>query len=181
MPSEFDWVATPILDVDVHERLDTILRPDQISALLEIFKTRYEPWLNAPTSLTAHSAPTPMLDVIRCQVASRDLDPTMHAVIAPRLQKLTEKIQLEELFNPPHSTEQIEALLIMSLWVPICDSVTNKGHDPRKFISTAINIGVALGLPLEITPSARRRPHSRVVDLQIEENNFKARLVSILA
>lgn len=122
-----------------------------------------------------------MLDVIRCQVASRDLDPTMHAVIAPRLQKLTEKIQLEELFNPPHSTEQIEALLIMSLWVPICDSVTNKGHDPRKFISTAINIGVALGLPLEITPSARRRPHSRVVDLQIEENNFKARLVSILA
>lgn len=54
MPSEFDWVATPILaiqellklapgaretpvHVDVHERLDTILLPDQISSLLEMY------------------------------------------------------------------------------------------------------------------------------------------------
>ena len=125
-----------------------------------------------------------MLDILRCQVASRDLDPTMRAVIAPRLQKLTEKIELEELFNLPPSTEQIEALLIMSLWVPICDSVAKKGHEPRKFISTAINIGVTLGLPQASALEkslAKRFPHSRVVDLQIEENKFKARLVSTLA
>jgi len=125
-----------------------------------------------------------MLDIIRCQVASRDLDPTMRAVIAPRLQKLTEKIELEELFNLPPSTEQIEALLIMSLWVPICDSVM-KVNDTRKFISTAINIGVTLGLPeasaLENSTPVKRFPHSRVVDLQIGENKFKARLVSTLA
>ena len=124
-----------------------------------------------------------MLDIIRCQVATRDLDPTMRAVIAPRLQKLTEKIELE-LFNLPPSTEQIEALLIMSLWVPICDSVAKKGHDPRKFISTAINIGVTLGLPQASALEkslAKRYPHSRVVDLQIEENKFNARLVSTLA
>ena len=125
-----------------------------------------------------------MLDIIRCQVASRDLDPTMRAVIAPRLQKLTEKIELEELFNLPPSTEQIEALLIMSLWVPICDSVAKKVHEPRKFISTAINTGVTLGLPQASALEkslAKRFPHSRVVDLQIEENKFKARVVSTLA
>ena len=54
MPPEFDWVATPILTiqellklapsaqetpihVDVYERLDTILLPDQISSLLEMY------------------------------------------------------------------------------------------------------------------------------------------------
>lgn len=123
-----------------------------------------------------------MLDIIRCQVASRDLDPTIRAVIAPRLQKLTEKIE-PELFNLPPSTEQIEALLIMSLWVPICDSVI-KVHDSRKFISKAINIGVTLGLPQASALEkslAKRFQHSRVVDLQIEENKFKARLVSTLA
>ncbi|KAJ6591000.1 hypothetical protein DFH09DRAFT_1138290 [Mycena vulgaris] len=156
-----DWTATPMLaiqelvqcprtdaglDIASGGRLEDILSPPEITSLLEIFETRYTPWLCAqPGSLECSNS---LLDIVRCTIASQHLAPGTRSVIAPRLQKLTEDVFLREIFNPQPALESIKALLILSVWAPICGTGA-EARDGRLLIASAVSMAMNLHLQNE--------------------------------
>ncbi|KAJ7772648.1 hypothetical protein DFH07DRAFT_733706 [Mycena maculata] len=153
-----DWTATPMLaiqelvrcprtdgasDLPSGGRLADILSPQEITSLLEIFETRYTPWICAqPGPLECTNS---LLDIVRCTVASRHLAPAARSVIAPRLQKLTEDAFIREIFNPQPPLESIKALLILSVWAPICGTGA-EARDGRLLIVSAVSMAMNLHL-----------------------------------
>ncbi|KAJ6588289.1 hypothetical protein B0H19DRAFT_1098632 [Mycena capillaripes] len=159
--SRVDWTATPMLAIQDLVRiqgrtpsidtvqlpsagtLSDILSSQEITSLLEIFETRYTPWLCAqPGPLQGSNS---LLDIVRCTIASRHLSPTIRSTIAPRLQKLTEDVFLREIFNPQPSLESIRALLILSVWTPICGTGA-EARDGRLLIASAVSMAMNLHL-----------------------------------
>ncbi|KAF7337872.1 hypothetical protein MVEN_02010200 [Mycena venus] len=157
--SRVDWTATPMLAIQElvrcprtqdsglqlpsGSRLSDILSPPEITSLLEIFETRYTPWLCAqPGPLESTNS---LLDIVRCTIASRHLAPGTRSAIAPRLQKLTEEVFLREIFNPQPSLESIRALLILSVWTPICGTGA-EARDGRLLIASAVSMAMNLHL-----------------------------------
>ncbi|KAJ7792644.1 hypothetical protein B0H14DRAFT_2534001 [Mycena olivaceomarginata] len=159
--SRVDWTATPMLaiqelarcprtDTGVQlpsaDRLSDILSPTEVTSLLEVFETRYAPWLCAqPGPLECSNS---LLDIVRCTIASRHLSPTARSTIAPRLQKLTEDVFLREIFNPQPPLESIHALLILSVWTPICGTGA-EARDGRLLIASAVSMAMNLHLQSE--------------------------------
>ncbi|KAJ7704423.1 hypothetical protein B0H17DRAFT_921447 [Mycena rosella] len=159
--SRVDWTATPMLaiqelvrcprtdsgrEVGNVGRLEDILSPPEITSLLEIFETRYSPWLCAqPGSVECTNS---LLDIVRCTIASRHLGAGARSVIAPRLQKLTEDVFVREIFNPQPPLESIQALLILSVWAPICGTGA-EARDGRLLIASAVSMAMNLHLQNE--------------------------------
>ncbi|KAJ7355870.1 hypothetical protein DFH08DRAFT_738004 [Mycena albidolilacea] len=157
--SRVDWTATPMLaiqelvrcprtqDSDPQlpsgSRLSDILSPPEISSMLEIFETRYTPWLCA--QIGPLDSRNSLLDIVRCTIASRHLLPATRSSVAPRLQKLTEEVFLREIFNPQPSPESIRALLILSVWTPICGTGV-EARDGRLLIASAVSMAMNLHL-----------------------------------
>ncbi|KAJ7201041.1 hypothetical protein GGX14DRAFT_658803, partial [Mycena pura] len=156
--SRVDWTATPMLAIqelvrcprsDSHleissaGRLSDILNPQEIISLLDIFETRYTPWLCAqPGPLESSNS---LLDIVRCTIASRHLSLAARSIVAPRLQKLTEDIFLREIFNPQPALDSIKALLILSVWTPICGTGA-EARDGRLLIASAVSMAMNLHL-----------------------------------
>ncbi|KAJ7764566.1 hypothetical protein DFH07DRAFT_811654 [Mycena maculata] len=156
--NRIDWTATPMLaiqelvrcpktdaglDLPSGGRLADVLSPQEITSLLEIFETRYSPWICAqPGPLECTNS---LLDIVRCTVASRHLAPPARSVIAPRLQKLTEEVFIREIFNPQPPLESIKALLILSVWAPICGTGA-EARDGRLLIASAVSMAMNLHL-----------------------------------
>ncbi|KAK6974954.1 hypothetical protein R3P38DRAFT_3128742 [Favolaschia claudopus] len=157
--SRLDWTATPMLAIQElircprtdaaarvlpsAEKLSDILSSAEITSLLEIFESRYAPWLCVqPTPLETSNS---LLDIARCTIASRHLPPASRSAVAPRLQKLTEDVFLREIFNPQPSLESIQALLILSVWSPICGTGAET-RDGRLLIASAVSMAMNLHL-----------------------------------
>ncbi|KAF8208174.1 hypothetical protein K438DRAFT_1961686 [Mycena galopus ATCC 62051] len=157
--SRVDWTTTPILAFQELvrcpgcettlqpsrvDRLPDILSPPEISSLLEIFESRYTPWLCAqPGPLEISNS---FLDIVRCTIASRHLSPAARSAAAPRLQKLTEDGFIRETFNPQPSLDSIRALLILSIWTPICGSIGAEPRDGRLLIASTVSLAMNLYL-----------------------------------
>ncbi|KAK0230345.1 hypothetical protein IW262DRAFT_1261429 [Armillaria fumosa] len=156
-PGCFDWTAAPMLAIrelanqresttaqarsspssnqSSDESLSSILTSTQKTWLLQIFQTRYTRWVS---QLQTTSEQTEILDLVRCTVASRHLDPITQASVSPRLYRLTESIFLEKLFHPIPSLESIGALIILSLWSPLrC-----LPQDSRLLVASAVSMGM---------------------------------------
>ncbi|KAF8208176.1 hypothetical protein K438DRAFT_1813558 [Mycena galopus ATCC 62051] len=158
--SRVDWTATPMLAIQelvrcprtdvvarlpAADRLSDILSPLEITSLIELFESRYAPWLCAqPETLEGSNS---LLDIVRCTIASRHLSPAARTTIAPQLQKLTEDVFLREIFNPQPPLESIRALLILSVWTPICGGV--EARDGRLLIASAVSMAMNLHLQSE--------------------------------
>ncbi|KAF8205533.1 hypothetical protein K438DRAFT_514383 [Mycena galopus ATCC 62051] len=175
--SRFDWTATPMLAIQElvrcpstpdsglqlpnGSRLSDILSSSEITSLLEIFETRYTPWLCAPPGpLESKSS---LLDIVRCTIASRHLLPSTRSTIAPRLHKLAEEVFLREIFNPQPSLESIRALLILSMWTPICGGTGAEARDGRLLIASAVSMAMNLHLQDE---------SKRASSLRTDEDRF---------
>ncbi|KAJ7084061.1 hypothetical protein B0H15DRAFT_849935 [Mycena belliarum] len=159
--SRVDWTATPMLaildlvrcprtgpalEIAHVECLADVLSPPEITSLLEIFETRYSPWICAqPGSLQCTNS---LLDIVRCTIASRHLEPEVRSAIAPQLQKLSEDVFLREVFNPQPSPDSIRALLILSAWTPICGTGA-EARDGRLLIASAVSMARNLHLQNE--------------------------------
>jgi len=100
-----------------------------------------------------------LLDIVRCTIASRHLPPAVRATIAPRLHKLTEEVFLREIFNPQPPLESIKALLILSVWTPICGTGA-EARDGRLLIASAVSMAMNLHLQSE---------SRRVIDLRADK------------
>ncbi|KAK0491443.1 hypothetical protein IW261DRAFT_89036 [Armillaria novae-zelandiae] len=156
-PGCFDWTTAPMLAIrelanqresttaqarsspssnqSSDESLSSILTSTQKTWLLQIFRTRYTRWVS---QLQTTSEKTEILDLVRCTVASRHLDPITQASVSPRLYRLTESIFLEKLFHPIPSLESIGALIILSLWSPLHYSP----QDSRLLVASAVSMGM---------------------------------------
>ncbi|KAL0950179.1 hypothetical protein HGRIS_010172 [Hohenbuehelia grisea] len=157
LPEGFDWSAAPMLAIQELTKVRTsnphpnrppdlslpsILSSSKIAFLVDTFETRYRPWMNMPRS----KINSPVLDLVRCTIASRHLDSVTRSQAAPRLQALLEATVLQP-GNPSQSTpEFLEALLILSMWSPICGGGYSVPRDGRLLAMTAVDIAKNLGL-----------------------------------
>ncbi|KAK7038238.1 hypothetical protein R3P38DRAFT_540715 [Favolaschia claudopus] len=161
-----DWTATPMLAMQELIRCPTrpqqdpttstmgvslpngtrlldVLSEPEIRSLVEIFETRYTPWLAArPGPLESTGS---LLDIVRCTIASRHLEPSTRSTITPQLQKLTEEVFLREIFNPQPTLDSVRALLILSVWTPICGTGA-EARDGRLLIASAVSMAMNLQL-----------------------------------
>lgn len=180
-------------------RLSDILSPPEISSMLEMFvlcksyayvpidlcfrfETRYTPWLCA--QIGPLDSRNSLLDIVRCTIASRHLLPATRSSIAPRLQKLTEEVFLREIFNPQPSPESIRALLILSVWTPICGTGV-EARDGRLLIASAVSMAMNLHLQDESKRASglRTEKHSLSSDkaAELNESTQRWRLVGYLS
>ncbi|KAJ7721040.1 hypothetical protein B0H16DRAFT_1603590 [Mycena metata] len=160
--SRVDWTATPMLAIQElvrcprtetvfqpgASRLSDILSPQETTSLLDIFETRYSPWLCAQPDPALVQSTGSLLDIVRCTIASRHMSPGLRATIAPKLQKLTEDVFLREIFNPQPSLDSIRALLVLSVWAPICGTGAEV-RDGRLLIASAVSMAMNLRLQEE--------------------------------
>ncbi|KAF7329727.1 hypothetical protein MKEN_00236000 [Mycena kentingensis (nom. inval.)] len=183
-----DWTATPMLaiqemvrcpknenppELPSGGRLSDILPATEIQSLLEIFETRYSPWINLPPARTENT--NSLFDIVRCTIASRHLPPATRLSVAPRLQKLTEDVFVRELFNPQPSLESIRALLILSVWTPICGTGA-EARDGRLLIASAVSMGMNIFLQNESKRAMTLRADKDGDTAEIEESTHKWRL-----
>ncbi|KAF9034978.1 hypothetical protein BDZ89DRAFT_1062234, partial [Hymenopellis radicata] len=159
VPGGFDWTEAPILAVTdlsnswsikkpryrrpqgqaQDQYLSNILSTPQIKRLIEIFDTRYAPWL------CGHRLPsTELLDLVSCTIASRHLDPLTQQSLGPRLLGLTERTFLNKLPSVVPSMESIQALLMLSLWSPLLNGDEQPSHP--NLMLTAVNMAKSLRL-----------------------------------
>ncbi|KAJ7591491.1 hypothetical protein C8J56DRAFT_935703 [Mycena floridula] len=160
--------------------LEDILPRPQIDFLLDIFDTKYIPWVNI--SLIRDSL-NPLLNLVCCTVASRHIEPSLRSLVAPRLQKLTESTVVKMIFDPrsAESLDSIQSLLILSLWSPICGSTESGIRDGRLLIASAIS----MALNLRINESAGklisvREAKSSMDEVEMTALSSKARLWAAL-
>ncbi|KAF7366731.1 hypothetical protein MSAN_00931200 [Mycena sanguinolenta] len=173
--SRVDWTATPMLAIQelvrcpridiglqlpAADRLSDILSPPEITSLIDLFETRYAPYLCAQPGTPEGS--NALLDIVRCTIASRHLPPAARSTIAPRLQKLTEDVFPREIFNPQPPLEAIHALLILAVWTPICGTGA-EGRDGRLLIASAVSMAMNLHLQSE---------SKRAIDLRADKTGL---------
>lgn len=145
------------------------------------FDARYTPWLNFALLRTAKNT---VLDLICCTVASRHLEPSLRATVAPRLQKLTESTIIKMIFNPSsaESLESIQSLLILSLWSPVYGSADSGIRDGRVLVASAVSMAMNLRIneaSSKVTKRDPSRQSSYIPNSTDVENMNKARLVSL--
>ncbi|KAJ3992657.1 hypothetical protein F5050DRAFT_885536 [Lentinula boryana] len=160
----FDWTAAPISAIQelasknllhpsspsrvpstTDRDLRSVLTQNQINRLLEIFETRYAPWMCLPPR-ESHTTSSDLLDLIRCTIAARHLDAITRASISPRLQKLTETLFLHRQLGSEPTAESVEALLMLSLWSPLTNAGYSVKRDGRALASIAVSSAINLGL-----------------------------------
>jgi hypothetical protein len=127
-----------------------VLVSDHLSANeipFDRFVKKYSQWLNfdIENDLTYTGS---FLDLACCTITSRHLDPATRVLLAPRLQKLAEQSLLQTLMNPRNQTQQsIKALLILSLWSPICGGSSESGlSDGRCLTASIVSLAINLGI-----------------------------------
>ncbi|KAK0206995.1 hypothetical protein DFS33DRAFT_1382081 [Desarmillaria ectypa] len=192
----FDWTAAPMLAIrelanqresattqarsssssnqSSDESLSSILTSTQITWLLEIFEKRYMRWV---FQFQATSEQTEILDLVRCAIASRHLDPITQASVAPRLYRLTENIFLKKLFHPIPSLESIRALIILSLWSPAhCPT-----QDSRLLIASAVSMSTNFRLKEASAHAVRLQEQGLPVSQVYEEAIQRSRLWVLLS
>jgi hypothetical protein len=144
------------------------------------FENRYSPWLCAqPCAKPGSSGTNSLLDIVRCTIASRHLEPGVRSAIAPRLQKLTEDAFLREIFNVQPSLESIRALLILSMWTPICGTGA-EARDGRLLIASAVSMAMNLDLQNESRRAAALRGQKGLSPeklAELQESTARWRLV----
>ncbi|THV08149.1 hypothetical protein K435DRAFT_847043 [Dendrothele bispora CBS 962.96] len=140
-PSPRNEIPPPPLD----DSLESILTRPDIDRLLEIFSQKYVPWLGFTP---IREQENPLLDLVCCTVASRDLDDVNRALIAPRLQTLTKDSCAKMIFQSSRRSESIEViqcLLILSLWAPVC-GFSADFQDGRTLIASAVSMALTCRL-----------------------------------
>jgi hypothetical protein len=144
------------------------------------FETRYSPWLCAQAQPNSLECTNSLLDIVRCTVASRHSGPGVRSVIAPRLQKLTEDVFVREIFNPQPPLESIKALLILSLWAPICGTGA-EARDGRLLIASAVSMAMNRQLQNESQRAIALRAQKGELDAakqaELQESTQRWRLV----
>ncbi|KAJ7792440.1 hypothetical protein B0H14DRAFT_2931001 [Mycena olivaceomarginata] len=137
-------------------RLSDILSPPEISSMLEIFETRYTPWLCA--QIGPLDSRNSLLDIVRCTIASRHL------------------YSFGKYSNPQPSPESIRALLILSVWTPICGTGV-EARDGRLLIASAVSMAMNLHLQDESKRASglRTDKHSLSSDKAAELNESTQR------
>ncbi|KAI0268225.1 hypothetical protein BC834DRAFT_868467 [Gloeopeniophorella convolvens] len=144
VPGIPDWTATPMLAMMTLLKracsnhpvvppraclgFTEVLTPEQKRYLLGIFESNYAPWLSLPLNALGED---PVLDLVRCTVASRHLD---SVTLASAIMK--------HVFNPTPSSAIIQAFALLALWSPF-DSISqspSETHDSRLIASAAINM-----------------------------------------
>jgi hypothetical protein len=103
----------------------------------------YSPWLNLPPSRDDY---TPLLDLVRCMVASRHLDAVTRSIVAPQLQRKTDEAIFKRMFNPIPSTESLLALLILAMWAPVSGTPQPQVRDSRLLVASAVSMAMNLRL-----------------------------------
>lgn len=117
-------------------------------------------------------------------VASRHLSPATRPIVAPRLQKLTEDAFVREIFNPQPSLESIRALLILSVWTPICGTGA-EARDGRLLIASAVSMAMNLHLQNESTRLSGLRAEKEGLppnkQAELAESTRRWRLVTLVS
>jgi hypothetical protein len=129
--------ASYLIDMYVLKLLD-----DNVFIALHRFNTRYSPWLSLQPD---QDFDTPLLNLARCSVASRHLDSATRPAASQALQKLAEDSILSQIFSPSPSTDAVHALLILSLWSPVCCTPTPV-RDGRLLVGSAVSMAMNLRL-----------------------------------
>ncbi|TFY72967.1 hypothetical protein EVG20_g1 [Dentipellis fragilis] len=156
-PDMEDWTAAPMLAIRKLESiyrvdqlssatrsnmtLEEIISPDQRQYLLKFFDLHYLPWLSLPETDIGND---PFLDLVRCTVASRHLDPLSRTTVAPALHKLTEEAVIRHVFNPCPSPAVVLAFTALALWMPLSKSSTSDTYDNRLIAGAAVNMCISL-------------------------------------
>ncbi|KAE9410857.1 hypothetical protein BT96DRAFT_912288 [Gymnopus androsaceus JB14] len=127
------------------ETLEEILEQSQIDELLRIFQQNYLPWLGFSV-IQSHSFP--LLDLVRCTIASRHLS---QSSLVNRLLYATEGAISQIIIHPSptYVLESIQALLLVTTWSPISVSEANQlqaWKDPHLLLSSAISLATKIGL-----------------------------------
>jgi hypothetical protein len=109
------------------------------------FDTLYTPWLQF---FLVRSQAYSILELACCLIASRHLDSTFRPLLAPQLQKLTEDTVLQLLLNPRayESMQSIQALLVLSLWMPVCGLTDSTIWHGSLLIASAVDMAMAMKL-----------------------------------
>ena len=112
-------------------------------ALIDVssFESHYAPWLSLPPNTLAEE--DPVLDLIRCTVASRHLEASMRMSVFPTLRRLTEEAIMKHIFNPTPSPAIIQAFALLALWSPFdtsSPSSSSETHDSRLIAAAAVNM-----------------------------------------
>jgi hypothetical protein len=119
-----------------------------------------------------------ILELACCLITSRHLNPNLRSVFAPRLQKSTEEFVLQVVLEP-HAHENlqvIQALLILSLWLPVCGTTDSTIWDGSLLIASAVNIAMNLGL----NEASKQILNVSVTSPVYRDLHDKARLVRLL-
>jgi len=148
------------------------------------FASGYSPWLNLPPSSDDRA---PLLDLVRCTVASRHLDTVTRSIVAPRLQRMTDEAIFKRMFSPIPSTDAIQALIILALWSPVSGTPQTEARDSRLLIASAVSMAMNLRLSQASVHAtrlqeqkARENGLSAQNSLELAKAMEKARLVSHL-
>ncbi|KAI0068692.1 hypothetical protein BV25DRAFT_1817603 [Artomyces pyxidatus] len=183
-----DWTATPVLAMQTLSRaacpeqpsvypngtsftFSEIITNDQRRYLLNFFEMHYEPWLGLPPHALGQEE---ILDLVRCTIASRHLDPLLRSRVSPALRKLTEEAIIRHVFNPTPSMSVIHAFALLALWSPF-DSLppgAAENHDSRLIASSAVNMCSSLRFdragPEELAFNDRRRMGEKLSPQEVE-------------
>ncbi|KAI0316112.1 hypothetical protein OF83DRAFT_1128488 [Amylostereum chailletii] len=161
IPGMPDWTATPVLAMRTLSRqvcqdpfpkydgriltLQEILSLEQRQWLLNFFDLHYEPWLSLPSNTLVNDD---VLDLVRCTIASRHLEPLSRTQVLPALHKLTDEVIMQHVFNPNPSIAAVQAFAMLSLWSPFenLPSTTTGSRDSRLIAASAISMGTSLHL-----------------------------------
>ncbi|KAH8825502.1 hypothetical protein DL96DRAFT_1681744 [Flagelloscypha sp. PMI_526] len=139
-----DQPSELVIPTALPQSLSTILEPEQRDYLLSCFETFYDPWL---CFQSIKGELTPILDLIRCSVASRHLEPAVRSRISMFLYQLSESTIASMLLKPPKPTmEVVQALLVWSLWNPMHESAHGGLPDGTLVLSAAISMALRLRL-----------------------------------
>ena len=107
------------------------------------FESSYAPWLSLPPDAPEAD---PVLDLVRCTIASRHLESSIRASVFPTLRRLTEEAIMKHVFNPAPSPAIIQAFALLALWSPFdtFSSSSSETHDSRLIAASAINMCISL-------------------------------------
>ena len=133
------------------------------------FESHYAPWLSLPPNILAEE--DPVLDLIRCTVASRHLEASIRVSVFPTLRRLTEEAIMKHIFNPTPSPAIIQAFALLALWSPFdtsSPSLSSETHDSRLIAAAAINMCSSLRFDQAAT-------HEQVLE---ERRKFGAEITS---
>ena len=138
---------TDVLTADQRHHLLSLWVPIVFSLIsraliiVSSFESHYAPWLSLPPNTFAEE--DPILDLIRCTVASRHLDASIRMGVFPTLRRLTEEAIMKHIFNPTPSPAIIQAFALLALWSPFdtsSPSSSSETHDSRLIAAAAVNM-----------------------------------------